>query len=332
MKKFVIIFSIFLSACSSTDYLTLRVPRPPIVATPENARNIGLVDRTTASGDGIFNKLEEILSAEAFSIDEEATSEILDGFGSTVTAKTKFRNAKMISLSNTDKSIANFLPKLSWSQVEKLASTENVDIIVELSFFDTDSDIDYRSTDRQVEVPILGKKTVKNHIASVTTNYRCGWRIYLPEDRVILDEFVFESFFSVEGEGINPITAVQEILNQRNILLKNCRLIGEQYATRLLPTNFRERRRYFVRGHEKFELAKRYAQAGDWDQAGEIWKDLSSSSDEKIAGRACYNMAIISEINGDIIEALEWAKKAYAVYEIDLALEYIDILETQLPN
>ena len=50
----------------------------------------------------------------------------------------------------------------------------------------------------------------------------------------------------------------------------------------------------------------------------------------KVAGRACYNMGIINEINGDVDAALGWAQKAYEDYNIKLALRYSRILENRI--
>jgi hypothetical protein len=50
----------------------------------------------------------------------------------------------------------------------------------------------------------------------------------------------------------------------------------------------------------------------------------------RIAGRACYNMAIINEINGQLDEALGWAQKAWEDYKTRLALRYVRILEDRL--
>jgi hypothetical protein len=49
-----------------------------------------------------------------------------------------------------------------------------------------------------------------------------------------------------------------------------------------------------------------------------------------IARRAAYNMAILNEINGDVEEALNWARKAWGDYNIKLALDYVRILENRL--
>ena len=52
----------------------------------------------------------------------------------------------------------------------------------------------------------------------------------------------------------------------------------------------------------------------------------------KVAGRAHYNMAIISEINGDLDAATSWAQKAYSDYRNKLGLRYVRILENRRYN
>jgi len=66
-----------------------------------------------------------------------------------------------------------------------------------------------------------------------------------------------------------------------------------------------------------------------WDSAAELWLLETNNKDSKIAGRACYNMAIINEINGDLDKALEWATKSYTDYGDKIALRYINILKNR---
>jgi hypothetical protein len=91
-------------------------------------------------------------------------------------------------------------------------------------------------------------------------------------------------------------------------------------------------RYYYVRGNGSFSVATRMARAGDWGGAGNIWREATNSSSGKVAGRACYNMAIISEINGDLNGALQWARKAYEVYRTPYALNFVNILQERQTN
>ena len=67
----------------------------------------------------------------------------------------------------------------------------------------------------------------------------------------------------------------------------------------------------------------------DWDEAAELWKKETSSSDPKLAGMASFNMAIVSEIKGELDIAIEWAKKSYENYGNKKALKYLNILKNR---
>ena len=82
-----------------------------------------------------------------------------------------------------------------------------------------------------------------------------------------------------------------------------------------------------MRGTDNFKIAKRRAQTGNWDGAAELWEKEIDNPKSKVAGRAHYNMAIINEINGNLDEAIQWARKAYSDYNNKLALDYVRILE-----
>ena len=58
-----------------------------------------------------------------------------------------------------------------------------------------------------------------------------------------------------------------------------------------------------------------------------LWQKETNNPSSKVAGRACYNMAIINEINGDIDKAIQWAQKSYENYNNKLALHYVNILK-----
>jgi hypothetical protein len=107
---------------------------------------------------------------------------------------------------------------------------------------------------------------------------------------------------------------------------------GHSYAFRIIPYWIKVTRDYYVKGTNNFEIAKRKAQTGNWEDAGKLWEKETTNSKGKIAGRACYNMAIICEINGELDKAIQWARKAYEDYDEKLSLQYIRILENRKVN
>jgi len=61
-----------------------------------------------------------------------------------------------------------------------------------------------------------------------------------------------------------------------------------------------------------------------------LWEKETANSSTRIAGRACYNMAIINEINGDLESALKWAQRSYEDSNNKLALRYVRIIQNRL--
>ncbi|MFW2377202.1 MAG: hypothetical protein ACN4ES_11665, partial [Cellulophaga baltica] len=57
------------------------------------------------------------------------------------------------------------------------------------------------------------------------------------------------------------------------------------------------------------------------------WKQETTNPDLKIQGRANYNMAISSEIAGDLDLAIQYASKAYTDSKDKLALAYVNVLK-----
>jgi hypothetical protein len=161
------------------------------------------------------------------------------------------------------------------------------------------------------------------------TLVKTGWRIYYPSSRQILDEYSYAESIVFSSKGVNPLKAAEALIGRKEAVNQVSNKAGRGYAMRILPYQIRVSRDYYVKGTDNFQIAKRKAQLGKWDEAGELWQKETTNSNGKIAGRACYNMAIINEINGDLDTALSWAQKSYEDYNNKLGLDYARILENR---
>jgi hypothetical protein len=162
---------------------------------------------------------------------------------------------------------------------------------------------------------------------SLNTAIKNGWRIYDAGTKRLLDEFHQYGELMFNGQGINPVRAIEAIIGRKEAVMQESTRLGSSYAFRIRPFNKRIARDYYVRGTENFKIGKRKAQTGDWDGAAALWEAELTHPKRKIAGRACYNMAISNEINGDLEEAMNWASKSYADYRDKNALRYLNMLK-----
>lgn len=161
------------------------------------------------------------------------------------------------------------------------------------------------------------------------TTVRTAWRIYDLKDKIILDELPFANTITYTGSGINITANAEAILGRKEAVKQLSNKMGYQYADRVRPYWTKVTRDYYVKGTYNFKIAKRKAQTGNWDDAAVLWEKETKNTKRKIAGRACYNMAIINEINGNLDVAIQWAQKAYEDYNNKLALRYINQLKNR---
>lgn len=318
---------LLLVSCSSTNRLTMSVTKPAPVTIPKNITSVGILNRFNSASTNVINKIDEVFSVEGKHFDSDASNTLIEGLNRVLKEQNRFDvlvlNDSTLATNNT-----NTLPTdLPWETVEKICKTHNVDALYVLSFFDTDSKISY-STKQAFTQNVLGVKIpVLEHHATANTLIKGGFKIYDPSNRLILDVFPFSKGVVTSGKGINPAKALEALKMRKDLVMDASRLIGENYALSIQPYRTRVARNYFVKGTDQFEIGKRKAQTGDWDGAALHWEQELNNPKSKIAGRACYNMAIINEINGDLDAAISWASKSYSDYNNKEALRYLNILK-----
>jgi len=318
------------SGCA-TDGVRMSVYEPPVVTLPSDVKKVAILDRSeTDKSAKAINKIDEFMSIETRKIDKNGANACVNGLFDKLAQNNRFENIKLLDSTGITNPTVGVMPsQLDWPTVTKLCEKYQVDLLFVLEHFDSDTRVDYSTVPVQIRTP-LGDVPGIEHRAKATTTLELGWRIYDPIQKTIFDVFPMRERVISVGQGINPAKAIAALTNINDLVKQTSNRLGRQYALRVLPYYPRVRREYFVAGSYSLKIGKRKAQTGNWDGAEQVWLEETSSDKRKAAGRACYNMAIISEINGDIHKALEWAQKSYEDYNIRLGLDYAKILRARL--
>jgi tetratricopeptide (TPR) repeat protein len=330
MKKLfsVIVTSVALYSCSSTNLVYISVQQPAPVTISPDIKNVGIVNRSNvADKNKALDIIDKVLTVEGDSLDRQAAQAGVIGLADELIKNNRFNNVTAFNSIDLRTNVPGQFPApLTWDVVEKICREKHVDALFSLEMFDTDSKVSYAAVPVSMKTPLGNIPGIEHH-ANMLTTVKTGWRIYDPVEKLILDEYPITKDVTFTGKGINPVAAAGAIINRKEALLDVSRKTGQDYAMRLIPYWIRVTRDYYVKGTDNFSIARRKAQTGNWDGAAELWKKETTSSSSKIAGRACYNMAIIYEINGQLDKAIEWAQKAYENYSNRLALKYVNILK-----
>lgn len=329
----VMLFSVFLFAsCSSTNSLTLGVVEPARVPIPSDVLRVGIINRSIPSeGNSELDKIDKILTLEGLNLDKEGAEASVTGLKDELSRINRFE--KIIIIDDIEvqrKGLGVFPAALSWNAIEQICEANGVDVIFSLEVYDTNTRVDYDATTVSLPNSFGIKADIPGHRVTLRTALKNGWRVYDPQSKLVLDEFMYNKEIVSVGEGINPMRAIEAVVGRKESVMELSSGLGNLYALKIRPLRKRVTRNYFVKGTDNFEIGQRRAQAGDWNGAADLWEQELSNPDGKIAGRAFYNMAIINEINGDLEKAMEFASKSYTDYNTKDALRYINILKYRL--
>ena len=322
-------FAMLLAGCSSTNNLTMSAVEPAPITLSKDVTRIGIINRSLPSeGNKTADKIDKILSAEGLNLDKEGSEAAILALKDQLDRNENIQEITIINdLDHLKKGLSVFPSTLTWNEIESLCEEYKVDAIFSLAFYDTDTKVAYRATMMEIPNDLGVKVSVPAHELTLNTLIENGWRVYDPYNRRVADELAFSDHVIATGNGINPIKAYEAILGRKEAILHQSKYMGMDYARRLLPYKHRVNRDYFVRGTDNFKIAQRRAQAGDWDGAADLWYLETNHPNPKVAGRACFNMAISNEINGNLEEAMQWASKSYTDYNNNYALGYLNTLK-----
>jgi hypothetical protein len=331
MKKIIPLILILLTfAACKTDLVYISVLDPAPVTLPIGIKKAGILNRSIPTDENtLLTTAHKITSLESMNMIKEGSDAALKGLQNGLLEANAFDELKSldeIHLKNPGGGI--FLPPLTWSEVDQICQSNQLDALFVLEVFDTDLKVVPGAIPKDLNNPVNIINAVQQPMDMITT-VKTGWRIYDSKNKIILDELPFANTITYTGSAVNITSNAEAILGRKEAVKQLSNKMGYQYSDRVRPYWTKVTRDYYVKGTYNFKIAKRKAQTGNWNDAAVLWEKETKNSKRKVAGRACYNMAIINEINGNLDTAIQWAQKAYEDYNNKLALRYVNQLKNR---
>ncbi len=335
MKKlllFLFVASLFTATSCSRKHMQLQVLRPADVTVPSKIKTIAIVNHAAPKSKW-WNIVEGILTGEMIEQDKKGKTEALAGLCQQINNGTRYKIINTTEVLTASGSITGktFPDALSWNQVNSLCRKYNADAILALEHFDSDFIVSNASKRIKNDDGIMETR----YIAKGTANVNLGFRLYDPQIKSIIDEESYTHFRVWESEGITAADAALHLIANAQGIYGASREAGEVYAERITPHYVNVERSYYQKSKKVHMLASgaRHAEVNNWAKAEEVWKDaLKATNDIKTLGRATYNLALCSEVNGDLEQALKWAQQSYAKYGNKKARTYSKILNQRIAD
>jgi len=209
-------------SCASTNELTIPVTRPATVHLPNSIQQIGIVDRSIPSAKNkTADDIDKILSIEGKNLDREGAQHAVVALKEELVVTERFEAVhylKNVALRSPGMGIHP--APLSWEKVNEICEANGIDALFTLSFYDTDTKVDYSTVPVTLKGPLGTEIRGIQHRAQVSTLIKTGWRIYDPNQKVIRDECIEFNTAMSRGAGINPVKAVEAIINRKEAVLQ----------------------------------------------------------------------------------------------------------------
>ena len=330
ISYFILFALVTLSSCK-TNLVYINVINPSPVTISNSTKNVGIIARTTPSPDNkTLNAIHQNVNGETLKLIQEASMESVRGLNDALTQNKRFDITKPIEDVKLTTPVSGIFPSpLSWIEVETICKDHGVDVLFVMEIFDSELKVVPINTPTKIENISDVLNTVTQAQVNIITTVKTGWRIYDPQKKYIIDEHPLYNNLTVVANAATIVNTTEALLGRKEAIKQEANRLGHVYAERIIPYWIKVTRDYYVKGNYDFKIATRKARTGNWDGAGELWLKQTESQKRKIAGRACYNMAILGEINGDLDTAIKWAQKAYENYNNKLALRYVNILKNR---
>jgi hypothetical protein len=154
-----------------------------------------------------------------------------------------------------------------------------------------------------------------------------AWRIYDLILDTVIDFHAIRDTMTWYNDGETFELAVEGLPPAIDAVRAAAFNIGTIYGKRISPVWLETPRYFHALGGKEMKQAAKLAGQGNWQDAAAIWKNIASGEKRRAAAHACFNMALFFETEDEIIPALDWAVKSYAIRQETLTREYIELLK-----
>lgn len=130
-------------------------------------------------------------------------------------------------------------------------------------------------------------------------------------DGDVLDTKAVDASEQLSASGRTEAAARGALADDTQLIVDALSELGASYAAHIVPTWADTSRPYFRNGHADLTAGHEALQAQELAKAQKLWTRVwDTSDDDKERGRAAFDLAVLSEISGDVKVALQWAKQA----------------------
>jgi len=326
---------LWLTSCVSTGKISIQVSVPPLRAIPTEIQSIALMNRsmnTTYSNhdqDSLESHfVEKKLELNVLILDSLAADTTLKVLGNTLYESGRFDVVIPLlrNIPNNNTSYKTNAPPLNLAQVNQICKEFQVDALIVLENFYENVTTSYEN----VYDPTLEYGKVDIYSIFVQIAYHSKWKLYQPGEKLKAASFEVKDTIFWERTGPTLQKTYEKLPTIKEALLSGAVENAHNLAAYISPGWQQQQRRYFITQNKEADKAIEWINKDKWAEAKETWMKFSTATGSTFRSRIEFNLALASEMNGELKEALKWAEKSIATKYTKTAEEYINLLNNRI--
>jgi len=291
---FVVLLS--LSSCVSYEKFSIEVIKPPKFAMPPEIRKIAIISRNLKYENDTLQNYQAVdrrLVKDKIkgNLDSLARVICIDSLASKLLSQNRFDSVLVVSVGTlTPMRVKEVRPNMpEW--YSKFAGQTRADGLILLDMFSC-----------------FYSRSTENAVANVVTSNI--WSFYDCNKQKITNRFV--QIDTLYWDGTDESGKVKKIqIPKKEVAIPIAAgVIGENYAKHIQPSWTMVYREIMTCDNPEFEKATKLAQKSEWDEAAAIWQKYAESKNKRNKIVSLYNLALASEMNGDVEKALKLTSQA----------------------
>ena len=297
--------------------LTIETPRPAKEELPIDIQSITLMNRSI--NNQFLMHREDSLQMYFYRNGYQLSVMVLDSMAADTTiralAEILFESGRYDVVVPVEKNIKRNLTydlipdTLSPLLVSQLCNQYNTDALMVMEQFSTKVMTDY-SADKYSD---KYSGTTYSLYASLDLKYDALFRIYKPGMKAL--EIKLADTIYWESSDDNQLRLLSKLPSIKQAVINAGIKIALDVDNKISPFWVSEKRGYYL-----FDLKNDHGQQllneNKTQEARDFWMEKAQSTNKKIKSRAEYNLALASELEGNIDQAIEWGLKSfYTHYE-----------------
>lgn len=314
MKKLFILLIIGVLMISCKTRFRISVKEPAVIDLPDEARSFGIINTVNEENSPEQRIAGVILGTTQINGNESAAERAVEGALRALDHSNYLQGTKIPQLTN----IYHPDGSVDWELLDSVAQQQGLDGFLELCKMET-------------QTPV-GGTVVANATGqrSMRLDGNMYVNTYIIKDRVSIEQFRVFYRYNIPTSGSTSVINILSDAQRKTEYFKALGFqLGYEAGSLIYPNWEWVNRTFYNKGNRILRRAKPMIREGNWDIAEEQLEMGKGIKSDRIRGRILYNLALVNEGQGDIDQALEYAKESALSCGNKLANDYLRILKNR---